>query len=202
MVKRQNETTRATQSQHGGNAADVERVRRIAAGDAESVGDLYDRHVTAMYSLALRILGRETDAKDVVHEVFVRVWREAGRHQASRGIVATWLLTLTRNRALDRLQQLPAELDIRRTGDGDVWCIASAAGDRMDAMPKFDAPERLHDALRSLPDLQRIAMEMTYFEGLSQHEIANRLEQPLGTVKTLIRLALLKPRAALTWEEP
>lgn len=199
MVKRQNESLRASQPQHDGNAADVRCVLRIATGDADSVGDLYDRHATAMYSLALRILDRETDARDVVCDVFADVWREAGRDEASRGIVAVWLLMLTRNRALDRLRVLRAGADIQGSGDGAAR-TAPATEDRADEMPKADAPERVSNALRTLPDLERIAIEMAYFEGLGQQQVADRLEQPLAAVKTRIRVALLKLREALTWD--
>ncbi len=200
MLKRQNETIRATEPQHDGNTADLECVRRIAAGDTASVGDLYDHHATAMYSLALSILDRETDAGDVVHDVFAQVCREAGGDSASRGFVAAWLLTLTRNRAIHRLW-LRAEADPQGAGAGPGWRrTSSVADDPPEAMLKFDAPERVRDALRALPDLERIAIEMTYFEGLSQQEIATRLEQPLGTVTSRVSLALLTLRAAITWE--
>lgn len=199
--KRQNETVRAIKPEYGSNAEDLDCVRRIAAGAAESAGDLYDRHATAMFSLALRILDRETDAKDVVQEVFAHVWRKAGRDEASRGIVGTWLLVLTRNRAIERLRVVRAELDSQHTGDGEAWRpSASATNDPVNAMLTFDASERVRDALYALPVLQRLAIEMIYFEGLSEQEIASRLDQPLSIVKSRIRGALLKLRTALTGE--
>lgn len=202
MVKRQNESVRTVQPQHGGNAADLECVRRIAQGDAEAVGDLYDRYATAMYSLALRIVQREAEAKDVVHEAFLQVWREAGRDEASQGVVAAWLLVLTRNLAVDCLRASRVERAILRTGgDSDpLDRTASANDDSARESAKSDAAERVREALNDLPVLHRMAIEMTYFEGLSQQEIASRLEQPVGTVKARIRVALRKLRAALTWE--
>ena len=207
VAKRQNETVRAPRPQYSGNAADLECVSRIAAGDVESLGELYDRHATAAYSLALRILDRETEAKEVVHDVFAQVWREAGREQASRGIVAAWLLMLTRNRAIDRLRAMRRESDFHGTGgDRDAWRPTARTTndltprDPAPAKPEFDAIQRVRDAVRTLPDLQRIAIEMIYFEGLGPQEIASRLEQPLGTIKTRISLALQRVRAALSWE--
>lgn len=200
MVKRQNEIVRAI-PQHGRNALDIECVRRIAAGDAESVGELYDRHATAMYSLACRILDSEEDAGDVVQEVFVYVWREAGRDEASRGIVAAWLLMLIRNRAIGRLRVSRAAAGVSGPGDGGAWRPPAPRADRPpSATPEYEASERVRDALHTLPVLHRVAIEMTYFEGLSHEEIASSLEQPVAAVRTRIGTALLKLRAALARE--
>jgi RNA polymerase sigma-70 factor (ECF subfamily) len=190
----------AVPPQFAGNAEDLECVRRIAAGNAESVGDLYDRHATAMYSLALRILDREADAQDVVPDVFALVWREAGRNEASRGIVGTWLLMLTRHLAIERLGVLRAELHSQHT-DGEASDLpAPVTNDPANAIREFDACERVRRALHALPVLHRGAIEMTYFEGLSQQEVARRLEQPVATIRTRIGAALLKLRTTLTWE--
>lgn len=198
-MKRENGTVHATPPQHRGNAADLECLRRIAAGDAGSIGELYDRHATAIYSLALRILDRDEDAADVAHEVFVEASRRAGRDEGSQGVVSTWLLMLTKTMAIDRLRSVRAGSELRRTVDGTrLSGTTPAKHDSADETPKFNASERVRDALHALPVLHRMAIEMTYFEGLSQHEVARCLEQPLGAVTTRIRLALLKLRSALT----
>ncbi len=168
----------------------------MARGEGEAVAELYDRHARAVYSLAFRILGDATEAEDVVQEVFSQAWRQASRYSEARGAVAAWLLTLARSRAIDRLRA-------KRVRPGGV-IDDRAAGRIADEGPAVDAQvlsseqvARVRAALDELPLLQRAAIELAYFEGLSHAEIAARLEQPLGTVKTRIRLAMMKLRDVL-----
>jgi len=160
------------------------------------VAELYDRHARPIYSLALRILGDATEAEDIVQEVFSQAWRQAARYSASRGAVAAWLMTLARSRAIDRLRA-------KRARPGDV-SDERVAGQLVDTGPPADLlvlsseqVARVRAALDELPLLQRAAIELAYYEGLTHAEIADRLEQPLGTVKTRIRLAMLKLRDVL-----
>lgn len=160
------------------------------------MAELYDRHARPIYSLALRILGDTTEAEDIVQEVFSQAWKQAARYNASRGAVGAWLLTLTRSRAIDRLRA-------KRARPGDV-SDERVAGQLVDAGPPADLlvlsseqVARVRAALDELPLLQRAAIELAYYEGLTHAEIADRLEQPLGTVKTRIRLAMLKLRDVL-----
>jgi len=160
------------------------------------VAELYDRHARPIYSLALRILGDATEAEDIVQEVFSQAWKQAARYSASRGAVAAWLMTLARSRAIDRLRA-------KRARPGDV-SDERVAGQLVDAGPPADSlvlsseqVARVRAALDELPLLQRAAIELAYYEGLTHAEIADRLEQPLGTVKTRIRLAMLKLRDVL-----
>jgi len=160
------------------------------------VAELYDRHARPIYSLALRILGDATEAEDIVQEVFSQAWKQAARYNASRGAVGAWLLTLTRSRAIDRLRA-------KRARPGDV-SDERVADQLVDAGPPADLlvlsseqVARVRAALDELPLLQRAAIELAYYEGLTHAEIADRLEQPLGTVKTRIRLAMLKLRDVL-----
>lgn len=184
----------------GQQADDVASVARAAAGDGAAIASLYDAHGRAMYSLALRVLADEADAEDVIQEVFAQVWRQASRYDAKRGTVAAWLLTITRTRAIDRLRARRARPDSAAAAaneDADSNLPASFV-DPGDALAAARDAERVRSALRELPVLQRLAIELAYFEGLSQSEIAERLEQPLGTIKTRIRLGLLKLRDALS----
>ena len=160
------------------------------------MAELYDRHARPIYSLALRILGDATEAEDIVQEVFSQAWKQAARYNASRGAVGAWLLTLARSRAIDRLRA-------KRARPGDV-SDERVAGQLVDAGPPADSlvlsseqVARVRAALDELPLLQRAAIELAYYEGLTHAEIADRLEQPLGTVKTRIRLAMLKLRDVL-----
>jgi RNA polymerase sigma-70 factor (ECF subfamily) len=177
-------------------ASDQAALARMARGEGDAVAELYDRHARPIYSLALRILGDATEAEDIVQEVFSQAWKQAARYSASRGAVAAWLMTLARSRAIDRLRA-------KRARPGDV-SDERVAGQLVDAGPPADSlvlsseqVARVRAALDELPLLQRAAIELAYYEGLTHAEIADRLEQPLGTVKTRIRLAMLKLRDVL-----
>jgi RNA polymerase sigma-70 factor, ECF subfamily len=178
-------------------AKDEDAIAGMARGEGEALAQLYDRHAGPIYSLALRVLGDVAEAEDVVQEVFMQAWHQASRYSAVRGAVAAWLLTLARSRAIDRLRARRARpgvaVDNRSAGqipDGAVPVDAQVLS--------LEQVRRLRAALDELPLLQRAAIELAYFEGLTHAEIAARLEQPLGTVKTRIRLAMVKLRNVLT----
>jgi RNA polymerase sigma-70 factor (ECF subfamily) len=174
-------------------------VARAASGDGAALGWLSDRHARAVYSLALRVLSDESDAEDVVQEVFAQAWRQASRYDASRGPVVAWLLTMTRTRAIDRIRARRARPDTGASaGDDRLPELALPLVDPVEVLDAAQDAARVRTALQDLPALQRLAIELAFFEGLTQSEVAERLEQPLGTVKTRIRLGLLKLRDALT----
>ena len=176
-------------------------VARAAAGDERAVSNLYDRYGTVVYAVAYRVVGQRADAEEVVVETFAQAWRDAGRFDPGRGSVAAWLTTIARTRALD-LVRARARRD-RLT--------AGAAGEGLHAGPTSadpgpspaDRPEEeerrriVRQALEDLSAPQRHAIELAFFEGLSQSEIAARLNEPLGTVKTRVRLGMQKLREAL-----
>ena len=177
-------------------AADQAALARMARGEGDAVAELYDRHARPIYSLAMRILGDTTDAEDIVQEVFSQAWRQASRYSASRGAVGAWLLTLARSRAIDRLRARRARP--RGIGDDRIADHLPDAGPPADSQVlSSEQVAKVRAALEELPLLQRAAIELAYFEGLTHAEIADRLEQPLGTVKTRIRLAMLKLRDVL-----
>jgi RNA polymerase sigma-70 factor (ECF subfamily) len=174
-------------------------VARASQGDETALATLYDLHSRAVYSLALRIVHDEADAEDVLLDVFDQAWRQAGRYDARRGTVAGWLLNLARSRAIDRLRARRARPDTAAaTGDVALALLPAHAADPGDALAAARDAEKVRRALSELPVLQRLAIELAYFEGLTQSEIAERLEQPLGTVKTRIRNGLLKLREVLS----
>lgn len=178
--------------------ADVELLRRMASGDERALGTLYDRWHALVHGAIVRILSQPDDVDDVVEEVFWQAWRQAGRYEASRGAVQTWLSTIARSRALDRVRVVTRRreepLDDAPAGDVE---LRTAQGDPAAEAEASDRRAIVLAALAALPPEQREAIELGYFEGLSQTEIAERTDQPLGTVKTRTRLAMQKLRERL-----
>ena len=171
------ETGRAVESE------DEALVQRMAAGDDAALGAVYDRWHAIVHGVASRLLRRPEDVEDVVEETFWQAWRQASRFDRSRGAVQTWLSTIARSRALDRVRTLRRRREEPLEGDdGQIVVQQAAEGDPgLDA----EASERRRivvAALSGLPAEQREALELGYFGGLSQTEIAERTGQPLGTV--------------------
>jgi RNA polymerase sigma-70 factor (ECF subfamily) len=180
--------------------ADQDTLRRIAAGEQNALAELYDRHARSIYSLALRILQDSADAEDVVQDVFSQAWRHASRYDTTRGVVGAWLLTIARSRAIDRLRAKRARPD--HVADERVTLeIAGADVSAERALISAEQITRVRHALDALPAVQRAAVDLAYYQGMTHAEIAERLDQPLGTVKTRIRQALLKLRDALAGVE-
>ena len=179
-------------------AAEADRgaLARMIRGEEAAVAEIYDRHARLLYSLALRIVRRPSDAEDVIQEVFSQVWRQAGRYDWSRGTVAGWLIMLTRSRALDRLRRERGEAAAADFDDASSSVVDPALTVDLQLVDAEQAA-RVRAALLALPDLQRVPLELAYYEGLSQSAIAARLETPLGTIKTRMRQALLRLRDAL-----
>ncbi|MDB4882164.1 MAG: polymerase sigma factor, sigma-70 family [Gemmatimonadetes bacterium] len=181
-----------------GEPDDASLLRRMAAGDEQALGLLYDRWNAVVHGVVTRMLRQPDDVEDVVEEAFWQAWRQASRFDPTRGAVHSWLLTIARSRALDRARSLRRRREEPLEGDdGQAVAQQTAEGDPgLDA----EASERrtiVVSALADLPSEQREALELGYFGGLSQSEIAERTGQPLGTVKTRMRLALQKLRGQL-----
>src|SRR6185503_19365584 len=175
-------------------AEDESGLRRIASGDQGAAAGLYDRHARPLYSLILRILGNETEAEDVLQDVFAQAFRQAARYDSRRGAVAAWLLTIARSRAIDRVRARRTRVDAPNAEMQTLDEMPDVQPDAASTMLDQERARLVRRALGELPMLQRMAIELAYYEGLSHSEIAERLEQPLGTVKTRIRLGLLKLR--------
>ncbi len=179
-------------------SADQNLFQQVADGDAGALAALYDAHGRAVFSLAIRIVNDQAEAEGVVQDVFSQAWRQAGRYDAARASVAGWLLMMARSRAIDRVRARGARPDAASPArdSGSVRLPDPARGQDVSVQTGEEAA-RLVTALANLPFLQRVAIELAYFEGLSQSQIADRLEQPLGSVKTRIQAGLMKLRVAL-----
>lgn len=178
--------------------ADADLLADMAVGSG-ALEILYDRYRTIAYSVAMRITRDQSLAEDVVQEAFLCVWRNAARYRADRGSVRTWLLSIVHHRAIDAVRRrkpvgaLP-EVELEppeRLRAPDVWATVCA---------HLDADE-VRRAMAALSDVQRQAIELAYFRGLTQQEIAHRIDAPLGTVKSRIRLGLLALRGAIVADE-
>ena len=179
----------------GSPSSDEDLLVAAGGGDQSAIGQLYDRFSGQMYGLAMRITQDATLAQDVVQEAFVGIWRNAARFDAARASARTWIMSITHNRSIDAIrrrrpaQELPdPELPPPAAlTSPDIW--GEVAG-RMDA-------SRLREAVATLSPVQREAIELAYFGGLTQQEIADRIGAPLGTVKSRVRLGLLALRGEL-----
>ena len=177
---------------------DRETVQRMAEGNPAALAAVYDRHIRSVFGLAMRVLQNQGDAEDLVQEVFSQVWAQAKRYDATRGSVASWLLMIARSRAIDRLRSRRAKPDSAPfPHDTAVVELPDPALGAEHGILTAESATRLRAALTVLPPTQRVAIELAYFEGLTHAQIAEQLEQPLGTVKTRIRTGLRKLREAL-----
>lgn len=172
----------------------------MADGDAGALAELYDAHGTAVYTLALRIVRQVRDAEEVVQEVFAQAWRQAGRYDPARATVIGWLLMMTRARALDMLRARTARPDAAQPVT--LPELPSGTANQEALLLSSETVAQVRAALGALGDTLRVPLELAYYDGLSQSEIAARLNQPLGTVKTRMRTALQKLRDTLYPEEP
>lgn len=173
---------------------DVELLKAIARADEQALAQLYDRYRVILFGLLVRILNSREEAEDVLQEVFLQVWKRAADFDERRGRPFTWLVTLTRSRAIDRLRALASRDRVALAGARDESeQVSDAASDA------FRSEQRglVTNALAQLPDEQKRALTLAYFDGLTQSEIAERLGAPLGTVKTRMRAGMIKLRELL-----
>ena len=173
----------------------VQLIQRAAAQDREAFSQLYDRFSSLVFSLALRMLRGQSDAEDLLQEVFMQVWRQAGSYSQERGSPEAWIINIARSRAIDKLRA------IRRRDKSFVLTDDPAAAESPDsvesAVGESEAKLAMNSALANLPEAQRRVLELAYFSGLSQSEIAEHLAEPLGTVKTRMRAAIQRLRGLL-----
>jgi RNA polymerase sigma-70 factor (ECF subfamily) len=176
---------------------DPELARRLKARDPQAMADLYDRYGRLAYALIFRVVRNAAAAEDLVQETFLRVWNRVQSFDPERGALGPWILAVARNRAIDYLRSLDGRmsagaLELDRIENPAVFTTSD------DRTLSLDSARRLKNAFEKLSPNQRLVIELAYYEGLSQTEMAERLKQPLGTVKTWVRSALKTLRDELT----
>ena len=176
--------------------ADEELMQLVRRGEARAFEVLYDRHSGAAFSLAYRMVGTRSTAEEVVQEAFLAFWRVNARYDRARGSVRTWILGIVHNRAIDALRR-GAVHDRRRAGDEGLEERFAAAEQTDVEVARRDEAREVRSALETLPSDQLRVIELAYFGGFSQSEIASMLDTPVGTVKGRMRLGLAKMRSQL-----
>jgi RNA polymerase sigma-70 factor (ECF subfamily) len=179
--------------------SDADLITLVTQGDQDALGMLYERYSRAVYSFSLRIVGDAQVAEEILQEVFVRAWQQGGSYQSARGSLITWLLSITHNLSIDevrRRKRRPQKAD----SEEPETILASLPDEGSDVEEEVwlsSLRVSIQDALQQLPAAQREAIELAYFQGLTQREIADTLGEPLGTIKTRMRLGMLKLREQL-----
>jgi RNA polymerase sigma-70 factor (ECF subfamily) len=176
-------------------------MRRVQAGDEAALAELYDRYTPLLYPVALRILRAPAEAEDAVQEAWLQVWKRAQTYDARRGNVAAWLLTVARTRALDRYRSLASRGRAETKAHAEPAQAPNAPPDPATSAVQSELGKKVRAALGRLQPQQRQVLEIAYFEGMSQTEIAERLNQPLGTVKSWTRQGLMRLRELLPQQE-
>jgi RNA polymerase sigma-70 factor (ECF subfamily) len=187
-------TNRFAMRKHHAHLSDEALVALVARADEDALAELYDRVSRIAYGLALRVLRDERHAEDAVQEAFLQVWRSAATFRAERAKASTWILTLVHRRAVDLVRR-----EERRQADPltDDSALGEAPEDTEEAAWLRFERERVQAALKQLPDVQREALELAYYGGFSQSELAERLGVPLGTIKSRMFAGLARLRELL-----
>jgi RNA polymerase sigma-70 factor (ECF subfamily) len=173
---------------------------RVAKGDPQAFGQLYDQSSTLLFTLAYRILSDRDEAAELLQEVYLEVWRKIAKYDAGRGTPIAWLVTLTRSRAIDRLRSRASrgpQVMVESLEHPLVSDTPAVSPNPFEAKADSELRQIMAKAILDLPLPQQQAIEMAFYQGLTHTEIAAKLNQPLGTVKTRIKLAMTKLRASL-----
>lgn len=186
-----NESDIGTPRSGDSSSVDLALLDRVRVGDQGAMTEVFDRYSSAAYSVALRVLRDQGQAEDVVQEVFLQIWKNSSSFVRDRGSLGAWLVVVTRNRAIDHLRR-------RKPTDSVEDVVLASSIDVASEAERNNLMERVRSVLDTLPQEQQQSMQLAFFEGLSHSEIAERTGDPLGTVKTRIRQALISIRKALT----
>ena len=191
-----------TLSQTPQQADDFALLTRVAGGDEAAFSDLYDRLSGPLYSLAFKMLGDAGEAQDALQDICIQLWRRASAYDASKSSVFSWAVLITRGRVIDRLRSRSRRLRVVAGSTDDEAAIAepsdaSTASTGADNVANNEQAARVRQVLAKLPSDQREAIELAFFSDLTHQEVAERLNQPLGTIKARIRRGMLKLREHL-----
>ncbi len=178
---------------------DIELISSIVKRNRQAFDLFYDRYAQIIFNLCVRILREEAEAEDVLQEIFVQIWREAERFDPSRASVKTWLFTIARSRSLDRYRSRKTAK--QRLDDGAEDGLEQIASNE-DLQTTTVMQRYVSNALDQLTKDQRVVLELSYYQGMTQEEIADRLGEPLGTIKSRIRSALAKLRSLFSGNQP
>jgi len=180
-------------------ASDAELIAQAAGGDPAALEVLYDRYARVVYSFAVRIVGDPQIAEEILQEVFFRAWQQGSSFQSNRGSLITWLLSITHNLSIDEIRKRNRRP--QRADSAEPEQLLAGVSDESvnveDEVWLGSIRQSILEALEQLPEAQRRPIEMAYFQGLTQREIAEALGEPLGTIKTRMRLGMLKLREYL-----
>ncbi|HEY4416849.1 MAG TPA: sigma-70 family RNA polymerase sigma factor [Verrucomicrobiae bacterium] len=171
---------------------DAELVRQIAVGDRVAFAEFYDQYAPLLFSIAARIMGNTDDAEDVLQESFLQIWEKAGSFDPSLGKLSVWAISLVRNKAIDRIRSSQRRARLWQQATAEFLIVAEVDNTANEAIHGHDKTRLIQSAIIELPVEQRCAIELAFFSGLSQNEISEKLQAPLGTVKARIRRGLLK----------
>ena len=185
-------------SQQEDRSIELELIARIARSERAAFEELYTRYSNILYATAFKFLKQDADAQDVVQDVFIQIWDKAKIYDPTKGKPLTWVLTMTRNRSIDRIRAIQRRSRLRN--DFETETTVDESTEIREALSKVDANEKgqiLRDAVSSLSLQQRVVIEMAFFRGHTQTEIAEKLGEPLGTIKARARRGLMKLKESL-----
>jgi len=184
--------------EHDDRAVELDLLARVAQRERAAFEALYDRYANILYATAMKFLKEDADAQDVVQDVFIQIWDKAKLYDPAKGKPLTWALTLTRNRSIDRIRAIQRRTRLR--DDFEKETVADESAGVREALSGVDASEKgqiLRDAVGRLSAEQRQVIELAFFGGLTQSEVAERLGEPLGTIKARARRGLMKLKEIL-----
>jgi len=177
---------------------EIALLRRVGAGDRRSFEELYDRLSGVLFSTAYRVLNNQEAAEDVLQDVFIQIWEKAPLYDPSRGKPITWAVTLTRHKAIDRLRSIQRRSRLQDDVQKEAGTLAQFDGkSSFDVVSSAETAKMVREAILTLSEDQREAIELAFFSSLTQAEIAERLKEPLGTVKARIRRGMMKLREVI-----
>jgi len=175
--------------------SDRSLIQQIGAGDQKAFGILYDRYKTLVFSLAVKIAGNHETAEDITLDVFTQIWEKADRYHSEKGSVKGWVASIARYRAIDVLRRRKVSMDINRPQKFEIQLETLPSNDNpVDALESAEIRHKVSDTIKRLPEDQQEVLAMAYFKGYTHRQIAEALNEPLGTIKTRIRLGLQKLR--------